>query len=141
MAGNPLNVGLGNALRRSGRRNEPGAQTVCSKVSFDAGGQRQALYQPCDVDRRDPVLGQLLAAVECAEHRAVGDIRGVESFADVGRGAQLAVGDERDGNLAALAFLVGFAPAQGHDHAARIVPQIRNVERGGFGARYAADPR
>jgi len=27
---------LGNALRRSRRRNEPGAQTVCSKVAFDA---------------------------------------------------------------------------------------------------------
>jgi hypothetical protein len=64
MSGNPLNVGLGNAFRCGRRRDEPGAQTVCSKVAFDAGGERQALHEPRDVDRRDAVRGQLLAAVE-----------------------------------------------------------------------------
>src|ERR1035438_4178243 len=60
-------------------------------------------------------LVELLAAVECAKDRAVRDIRDVEPFADVGRGAQATIGNERDRNLAALAFLVGFAPAQRHD--------------------------
>jgi hypothetical protein len=108
MAGNPLNVGLGNALRRSGRRDEPGAQTVCSKVAFDAGGERQALHQARNVDRRDAVRGQLLAAVERTEHRAVDDRRGFEPCADVGRGAEAPVSDERDADLVALAFLVCF---------------------------------
>jgi hypothetical protein len=40
MAGNPLNVGFRNALRRGCRRDEPGAQTVRSEVALDAGGER-----------------------------------------------------------------------------------------------------
>jgi hypothetical protein len=88
MAGNTLNVGLGNPLRRSGRRNEPGAQTVCSKVAFDGRGERQALHEPRDVDRRDPVLGQLLAAIERTENRTVDDRGRLEPCADVRRGAR-----------------------------------------------------
>jgi hypothetical protein len=101
-----LNVGLGNALGRRRRRDEPGAQTVCSKVAFDAGGERQALHEPRDVDRCDAVRGQLLAAVERTEHRAVDDRSGFKPCADVGCGAKATVGNERDTDLATLAFLV-----------------------------------
>jgi hypothetical protein len=103
-------------------------------------GERQALHEPRDVDRRDPVCGEFLAAVERAEHRAVDDRSGVEPFADVRRGAQPAVGDERHGDFAGP-FPVGFASAQRHDQVARIVPQIRNVERGGFGTAHGAGER
>jgi hypothetical protein len=92
-------------------------------------------------DVMNPARSEWAAKSQRAEHRAIDKRSGFEPIADVGRGAQPAVGDERDGDLAPLAFLVGFAPAQRHDKAARIIPQIRNVERGGFGATHGAGER
>jgi hypothetical protein len=59
----------------------------------------------------------------------------------VGRGAKATVGNERDTDLATLAFLVRFASADRHHEPARVIPEIRDIERGGFGAAQRAGER
>ena len=121
-------------VRGGCRRHEARAKRVAREVALKARAAREALDEIRDVPAVDPAVRNASLRGEGAEQRAGRDRSGVEVRAQRPNGAERLVGDERDGDVGAHAFLVRLRAPDRHEQAALREPQILDVERRELGA-------